>query len=63
MGGEGGEGVKFFGFPLYVNWFEDPPRAEYIQWKRTVLDRGGGGVLPPSTGPCSKIIKRQVLTQ
>ena len=23
---------------------------------------GGGGVRTPSTGPCSKIIKRQVLT-
>ncbi len=31
-----------------------------MQWKRAVLG-GGGGVLPPSTGTCSRMIKGQLL--
>lgn len=54
--GEGG-----LGYPVFpLNSLEIPLRRDGVQWKRAVLG-GGGGVLPPNTAPCPKIIKRQRL--
>ena len=61
MWGGGGRGLASPVFPL--SWLENPPMKGGMQWKRIVLGMGGGVVLPPSTGPCLKRTKIQVLTQ
>ena len=41
--GEGAEGRGGLNSYMFVlTWFETPPRRGGVEWKRTVLGRGGG---------------------
>ena len=56
----GGRGVRIVGFNLEIGLRNPPGEAEDCGKGPSWV--GEGGVLPPSTAPCPKIIKRQVLS-